>query len=144
MRCQIKVSHYKPSSSWLFPSEDEFQSRSLCLEKEEEWLQTSINANETKLFQGGTEDRCLHLPRTIVLEAMQSSAPSNGAAPEAVATRWLMVTIPNFRKTKYYHCQLSVNFLIANYITSCPSRGFLRFQVLHRQIWKLTSGKPAS
>ena len=72
-------------------------------------------------FRGGTEDRCRHLPRTIVLEAMQSSAPSNGAAPAAVAKKVAtMVTIPN--------CQGKQNITTVN---SASNFKFHRFTVIY-------------
>lgn len=99
-------------------------------------------------FRGGTEDRCRHLPRTIVVEAMQSSAPSNGAAPAAVAKK----NGDNGHhsklsgKTKYYHCQLSIKFQISQIhrnlqCTSqfCPSGIFSGFQCSIDKCGKFTS-----
>lgn len=137
MICQIMLDITSHHLSGFFPPEPEFQSRSLCLEKEEEWSQTASMLMNQSFFTGGTEDRCRHWPRTIVLEAMQSSAPSNGAAPAAVAKK----NGNNGHhsklsgKTKYYHCQLSIKFQISQIhrnlqCTSqfCPSGSISGFQ----------------
>lgn len=148
MICQIMLDITSHHLSGFFPPEPEFQSRSLCLEKEEEWSQTASMLMNQSFFRGGTEDRCRHLPRTIVLEAMQSSAPSNGAAPAAVAKKMAtMVTIPN--------CQGKQNITTVNSVSNftdsqihrnlqctsqfCPSGIFSGFQCSIDKCGKFTS-----